>query len=293
MKTISQLEVFVKVVESGSFSEAARYFDITPSAVSRQVSQLEEELGARLFHRTTRKQSLTEAGDIYHRYAQRIYSEMEAARLAVNQLTDLPKGILHITAEKDFAETFIQPLLPDFFKRYPEVELRLSLDANLVDLVAGAIDLAIRIGHLDDSSLVARKLMTSPSVVCASPAYFDRHPEPLTPLDLRSHNCLSFRTTANQVLWSLSADNTFTEVPVSGNFRANSLGMLRDAAVNGIGIIFIPQWFVQHEINKGLLKCIDFQSHNTPVYAVFANNRQLAPKVRVFVDFLVERLSSF
>lgn len=293
MKTASHLEVFVKVVDSGSFSEAARHFDITPSAVSRQVSQLEEELGARLFHRTTRKQSLTEAGDIYYRYAQRIHTEMEAAKLAVNQLTDLPKGVLHITTEKDFAETFIQPILPEFFKRYPEIELRLSLDTHLVDLVAGALDLAIRIGHLDDSSLVARKLMSSPSVVCASPSYFEKHPEPTNPLDLRSHNCLSFRTTVNQVLWSLRADNQFVEVPVSGNFRANSLGMLRNAALNGIGVIFIPQWFVQDEINRGLLKCLDFESYETPVYAVFANNRQLAPKVRVFVDFLVERLASF
>jgi len=284
MKAITNLDVFIKVVEQGSFSAAARHFDITPSAISRQISQLEEDLGARLFHRTTRKQSLTEAGEIYRQYALRISDEIEAAQLAVSQLSNKPKGTLHIATEKDFATTFIHPLLPDFFNRYPEINLHLSLDANLVDLVAGGMDAAIRIGHLEDSSLIARKL------VCASPNYFAKHSPPLTPLDLQAHNCLSFRTTSSHVLWRLSMDGELLEVPVSGNFRANSLAMLRDAALNDLGVIFIPQWFVQTELEQGLLQSIDFTSTDTPVYAVFANNRQLAPKVRAFVDFMVERL---
>jgi len=217
---------------------------------------------------------------------------MESAQLAVNQLSERPKGILHITAEKDFAETFIQPLLPQFFKRYPEIQLRLSLDTNVVDLVAGAIDLAIRIGELEDSSLVARQLMTSPSVVCASQEYFEKHPEPVAPLGLKAHNCLSFRTHMNQLSWKVGQNRQMVDVPVTGNFRANSLSMLRDAAVNSMGIIFIPQWFVQKELDSGLLKNVNFESKETPVYAVFANNRQLAPKVRVFIDFLIEHLPS-
>lgn len=290
MKVISHLDIFIRVVESGSFSAAARFFDMTPSAISRQISQLEDELGARLFHRTTRKQSMTEAGEIYFQYAQRINTEVESAKLAVSQLSDLPKGTLHITAEKDFAEQFIQPLLPKFFEDYPEIQLRLSLDTHLVDLVAGGIDLAIRIGHLEDSSLIARKLMTSPSIVCASPGYFKRHPRPKVPLDLREHNCLSFRISSSQTLWRFIHKNEFVEIPISGNFRANSLTVLRSSALNGLGVIFMPQWFVQDEIDQGLLESVDFQSTETPVYAVFANNRQLAPKVRVFIDYLIEQL---
>ncbi|MBB1486669.1 LysR family transcriptional regulator [Oceanospirillum sediminis] len=291
MKIGTPLEVFVKVVELGSFSEASRYFDVTPSAISRQISQIEDELGARLFYRTTRKQSLTESGEIYHSYALRINAEMSAAKLAVSQLTERPRGILHVTAEKDFAETFILPLLPEFFSCFPEVDLQLSLDTRLVDLVEDAIDIAIRVGHLNDSSLVARKLMSSPSVVCASPAYFKKQGQPADIQALGQHNCLSFRTTASQLLWRLGQHSQFEEVRVNGNFRANSLSILRDAAVMGLGVIYIPQWFVQKEINEGLLQVLNFESQETPVYAVFANNRQLAPKVRVFIDFLAEHLS--
>ena len=292
MKTQTSLDIFIHVIENGSFSAAARHFDMTPSAVSRQIAHLEEELGARLFHRTTRKQSLTEAGEIYYQYAQRIQSEFEAAELAVNELSDSPTGMLHITTEKDFAETFIQPLLPNFFKQYPGIQLHLSLDANIVNLVADGIDLAIRIGHLDSSNLIARKLMTSPSVVCASPIYFKKNTYPVEPLDLKDHNCLSFRTNTNAVIWHLKKGHEFIKVPVSGNLTANSLTMLRNVALNNIGIIFIPQWFVQKELDEGLLTAINFESLETPVNAVFANNRQLAPKVRVFIDFLAEHLPS-
>jgi len=292
MNTINQLNLFVKVVEYGSFSAAARQFDITPSAGSRQISQLEDELCTRLFHRTTRQQSLTEAGKIYYEYAIRIKEEHDAAQLAVQQLSNSPKGLLRITAEKDFAETFIQPLLPDFFKRYPEIQLHLVMEANLVDLVAIGVDLAIRIGHLEDSSLVARKLMSTPSLVCASPAYLNQHSQPQTPQELSQHNCLSFRTNQSQLVWQFEQAGQLIDVPVSGNFRANSLAMLRDAALNDLGIIFVPQWFVQDELDQGLLRNIDFTTSSTPVYAMFANSRQLAPKVRTFIDFIVEKLPS-
>lgn len=290
MKNINHLDVFIKVVTTGSFSEAARYFDITPSAISKQVSQLEEQLGARLFQRTTRQQNLTEAGKLYYSYAQRINDELKAAKVAVSQLTNQPRGTLHITAEKDFAEIFIQPLLPKFFSSYPEINLHISLDTHLVDLVSNSIDIAIRIGHLNDSSLVARKLMSSQSVVCASPAYFKKHKQPTTISELSQHNCLSFRTTANSILWHLYNNKQLIEIPVYGNFKVNSLSMLKSAALNDLGIIYVPQWFVQQEINKGLLHCLDFESQATPVNALYANTRQLAPKIRAFIDFLVEEL---
>ena len=285
------IHLFIHVVKQGSFSGAARYFDITPSAVSRQISQLEHELGARLFHRTTRQQNLTEAGEIYFQYALRIHEEVESAQLAVNQLSGKPAGTLRVTAERDFAETFIQPLLSGFFNRYPEIQLHLSLETNVVDLIDGAMDLAIRIGHLQDSSFVARKLMSSPSIVCASPAYIKKHSLPLTPVELQSHNCLSFRPNASQVLWRLKVEQEFQEIPVSGKLRTNSLTILRDAALKDLGIILVPKWFVQNQLDSGQLISLNFTTLETPIYAVFANSRQLAPKVRAFVDFMIEGLS--
>ena len=182
--------LFVRVVDEGSFSAAARFLGITPSSVSRQVSQLEDELGARLFHRTTRKQSLTETGEIYLRHARRIVADLEEARLAVRRLVDTPSGSLHVTAEADFAVAFVAPILPEFFDRYPEVQLRLSMSAGRMDLVDSGIDLAIRMGHLDDSSLIARKIAVSRSLLCASPAYLAKHGRPTHPRELEAHSCL-------------------------------------------------------------------------------------------------------
>ena len=175
MSELSNTQLFVRVVEEGSFSAAARFLGVTPSSVSRQVSQLEGEFGVRLFHRTTRKQSLTEAGEIYFQHARRIVADLEEARLSVSRLTDTPSGSLYITVEADFALVHVAPIQPDFLDRYPEVQIRISMSAGLMDLVDSGIDLAIRIGHLDDSSLIARKIAMSCSLVCASPGYLEQH----------------------------------------------------------------------------------------------------------------------
>jgi DNA-binding transcriptional LysR family regulator len=292
MKSIPNLTLFNKVVETGSFSSAARFFDLSPSAVSKQISQLESELDVRLFHRTTRKQSLTEAGTIYYQYTQRIQAESEAALVAVKQLSDEPSGILHVALEKDFAQTFIQPLLPAFFDLYPKIKLHLSMDSHNVDLIEHAIDIAIRVGNLTDSNMIARKLMSSPSVVCASPNYFAKHSKPTAPNQLSQLNCLSFRPHSHHLEWNLSLGDVETRVPVSGNLRANSLAFLKETALSGLGVIFVPKWFVQSELTSGALEALPFTSRETPVYALFTHKEHLAPKIRVFLDFLAEHLTS-
>lgn len=288
------MQLFVRVVEEGSFSAAARFVGVTPSAVSRQISQLEQELGGRLFQRTTRRQNLTEAGEIYFQHAHRIVEDLEAARLAVMRLTDSPSGRLHVTAEADFALIFIEPILPEFLKRYPEVQVSLHMSAGLLDLVHEGIDVAIRVGHLDDSSLVARKLATSHSVVCASPAYLARHGTPAQPSDLASHSCLSFRTAPGKNYWSFDSPDGVVEVPISGRLHVNGLVFLRNAARDGLGIIMIPTWMMEDDLKQGKLAPVleEFPARppSTPIHAVFAHNRQLAPKVRVFVDFLAEQM---
>ena len=290
------MQLFVRVVEEGSFSAAARFLGITPSSVSRQVSQLEGELGARLFHRTTRKQSLTEAGEIYFQHARRIVADLEAARLAVSRLTDTPSGSLHITVEADFALAYVAPILPDFLDRYPEVQVRLSMSAGMMDLVDSGIDLAIRIGHLDDSSLIARKIAMSRSLVCASPRYLERHGTPTHPGELEVHSCLSFRTKPGKNNWRFKLPQGALDVSISGRLNANSLIFLRNAALSGLGIIMIPTWMIRDELKHGqlvpLLQDFPLAPPNTPIHAVFAHNRHLAPKVRAFVDFLAERMET-
>lgn len=290
------MELFVRVVDEGSFSAAARSLGVTPSSVSRQVSQLESELGARLFHRTTRKQSLTEPGAIYYQHAGRIVADLEAARVAVAQLTDAPSGSLHLSAEADFAHAFVAPILPEFLSRYPDVRVRLSMSAGMVDLVEGGIDLAIRMGYLGDSTLVARKIATSRSLLCAGPAYIAKHGAPTHPRELETHRCLSFRTQPGQNKWGFKLRRGELAVPIAGPVNANSLVFLRAAALDNLGIIMIPNWMVRDELEHGhlipLLEKFPLIPPSTPIHVVFAHNRHLAPKVRAFVDFLAERMEA-
>ena len=296
MSELSSMELLVRVVEEGSFSATARFLGITPSSVSRQVSQLEGELGARLFHRTTRKQHLTEAGEIYYQHARRIVADLEAARLAVSRLTDMPSGSLHVTVEADFALAYLAPIVPDFLARYPEVQVRLSMAAGMMDLVDSGIDLAIRIGHLDDSSLIARKIATSRSLVCASPAYIERHGVPTHPSELETHSCLSFRTNPGKNHWGFKLSQGSLDVPISGRLNTTSLVFLRNAALAGLGIILVPTWAIRDELEHRhlvpLLEDFPLAPPSTPIQAVFAHNRHLAPKVRAFVDFLAERMET-
>ena len=296
MNELSNLQLFVRVVEEGSFSAAARALGVTPSSVSRQVSQLERQLGARVFQRTTRKQSLTEAGAVYFEHARRIAADLEEARRTVHKLADHPSGTLHVTVEADFAIAYIAPILPEFLSCYPEVQVRISMSAGLVDLVESGLDLAIRIGHLADSSLVARKIATSRSLVCASPEYLKRHGTPKHPNELEKHNCLSFRIKPGKNYWGFKLPHGSVNVPISGRLNVNSLVFLRHAALAGLGVIMIPIWMIRDELEHGrlvpLLEGFPLVPPSTPIHVVFAHNRHLAPKVRAFVDFLARRLEA-
>lgn len=296
MDELSNLRMFVRVVEEGSFSAAARSLGLAPSSVSRQMSQLEGELGARLFHRTTRKQSLTETGEIYLQHAQRIVADLDDAQLAVSRLTDTPSGTLHVTIEPDFAVAFIAPILPEFLDQNTGVKVRISMTPDEIDLIGNGLDLAIRIGHLADSSLIARKLAVSYSLLCASPSYLATHGEPEHPNELTTHSCLSFRVSPGKNHWQFHTPEKTVEVPISGCLNANSLSFLRSMAIAGRGIILVPKWLVRDELERGHLVPVlanwSLDPVGTPINAVFANNRQLAPKVRAFVDFLAERMQA-
>jgi DNA-binding transcriptional LysR family regulator len=226
----------------------------------------------------------------------RIIEDLEEAQLAVRRLTDTPSGSLHVTVEADFAVAYVAPILPEFLHRYPEVQLRFSMSASKMDLVDSGIDLAIRIGHLEDSSLIARKIAISRSLICASPEYLGKHGAPLHPGELEAHSCLSFRTNPGTNHWRFKLPEGSLDVPISGRLNANSLFFLRSIALAGQGIVMIPIWMIHNELKHGHLITLleDFPQipPSTPINAVFAHNRHLAPKVRAFVEFLAERLET-
>lgn len=294
MKIVSDMQLFVKVVEEGSFSAAARFYGMIPSSVSRQISGLEHELGARLFNRTTRRQSLTEAGQVYYQHAVRIVADIEEAHLAVNQLSSSPSGHLYVTVESDFAVAFIAPILPKFFKQYPNVQIKLLMSSHALDVVDGAIDVAIRFGKLEDSGLISKKIAESSSVVCASPEYLKASSVPVHPSELINHKCLSFRTAPGKNHWKFQDGDEICDVPIQGPLNADSLTFLKESALVGQGIIMIPSWMVQAEIKTGklipLLDGFPLLPSATPIHAIFTHNRHLAPKVRVFIDFLAAEL---
>jgi len=294
MNDIGLLRLFVMVASTGSFSAVARARNTTPSAVSRQISRLEEDLGTRLLQRTTRQQSLTEAGEVLLRHAKQVIADLDAARLAVSNRNATPTGTLRITAESDLAAILLAPLLPEFMAENPELSVRLFTSASLEDLVERSIDVAIRMGHLESSSLVARRLTMSRSLILASPTYLEQRGNPKRPEELALHTCLSFRTGSDQTLWQFNLEGQTLDVPISARLQAASPLVLRNAANAGLGIAMLPNWIVREELSKGslvpLLAPFPLVPPATPINAVYPSGRNLAGKVRVFIDFISTRI---
>ena len=295
MDSVAGMRVLARVVDAGSFSAAGRQLGMAPSSISRQVNELEAELGVRLFHRTTRKLSLTEAGQIYYERAQRVITEVDEARLAVSELGS-PTGILRVTIPTGIGRELIVSAVPAFLARYPGVRIVLSMTDYLVDLVEGGFDVGIRVGQLSDSSLKARKIEESRRVVCASPTYLERAGTPRNPGDLEHHNCITFRDHPGHNLWKFRGKNGLTEVRVSGNFFARSADALTAAAVAGLGLVLLPDWNIGIELRLKQLKVVlskyDAVPNASPIWAVHSHQRHVPPKIRAFIDFLVEHFAT-
>lgn len=295
MNEFSAMQVFVRVVRDGSFSAAARTLGSTPSGVSRQMSQLEAELGILLFQRTTRTQRLTEGGQLYFRHAEKVLSEIDTTKHMLSQLSKRPSGVVKLSAEADFATVCLAPLLAEFLRLYPDISVQIHMSSDLVDLVAGEMDLAIRLGHLEDSSLNARKLGEGQSVVCASPEYLARNGSIHHPTALEEHNCLSFKVRAGRRIWTFKEGNNILSVDVEGNVQANSVSLLRALAIDSVGVVMVPEWAVKDALVNNqlvaLLSQYPLEPAGLPIHAVFAHGRQLPAKVRVLVDYLVNKMS--
>ncbi len=295
MDSVAGMRTFARVVETGSFSAAGRQLGMAPSSVSRQISELEYDLGAHLFYRTTRKLSLTEAGRLYHERASRILMEVDEAKLAISQMDGAPSGILRMTVAASLARRHIVPFLAAFHERFPAVKAMLTVTDRMVDLVEEGVDLAIRVGRLRDSSLVARNIGSARRLICASPGYLEKAGVPKAPTDLAGHSCLTFRTQPGATVWRFRGPAGPSVVRVSGSMFANDGENLSAAAVAGLGLVLLPLWLVGHEIKRGQLREVldDYRPDPevTPLFAVYPRQQHLPPKVRAIVDLLVERFS--
>lgn len=290
----SEMSVFVEVARKGSFSAAARRLHLSPSAVSKLISRMEERLQCRLFNRTTRNLSLTEGGQLYFRRCTEILSEIEAAEELLSGYQQTPRGELCVSCSPGFARFQLQSIIPSFLERYPELELNLQTTSAKLDLLSNNIDVAIRLGNLVDSSLVARRLGESHRIVCASPDYLENHGTPKRPDDLVKHNCLTISTDKEFNRWTFTRGKQQKVITVSGNMVSNSVDSLYDMALRGIGVINLAEFIVGGDLRSGRLMPLlqGYQSDSQLIHAVYPHRRHLPAKIRVFVDFLLEEFAN-
>jgi DNA-binding transcriptional LysR family regulator len=292
---IALLVTFIAVVDAGSFSRAAERLETTTGAVSRRVAALEERLGLRLINRTTRQLNLTEAGEHYYRDVAAILQALADAEDRVSHLSEAPSGELRVAAPLSFGVLTLAPLLAGFHARYPELHLMLDLDDRMVDIVAAGMDLALRIGRLTDSSLVARRIAELERVFCAAPAYLDRRGRPGLPSDLSGHDCLRYSNLGVREEWTLQRrddPSTSLSVEATGPLCANNGDLLRHAAIAGMGVCSLPRFIVAEDLAAGVLECVleDWRAPPLVLSAVWPSRRFVPAKVRVFVDYLTEHL---
>ncbi len=294
MSTIERLDgfgVFAAVVRAGSFTAAARELRVSKSHVSKVVRELEDNLGVRLLNRTTRTQSLTDSGALFHAHCQRVLDEVEAAHQAVSELQGTLSGRMRVSIPMSFGMAHAAPLVAEFMASHPGLEIDLHLSDSRIDIVGEGFDLAVRMGSMPDSSLVAKRLASFKLFVCASPSYLERAGEPITPRDLAKHECLLYALQASaSAVWILDGPNGEVSARVSGRYRANNGEALRDAAVAGIGLAFQPDFIIADAVRDGLLiPVLRGWARTRGIWAVYPHGRHVSAKVRAFIDFLAER----
>ncbi|MEL7450325.1 MAG: LysR family transcriptional regulator [Pseudomonadota bacterium] len=294
MDLIDGMRTFVSVVGEGSFSAAARKLDMSPQLVSKYVAQLEERLGVRLLNRSTRRLSITEAGEACVERSRQLLADIEEMRSVVGDLTARPRGKLRINAPMSFGITHLTPAITAYQSAYPDVGVELDLNDRTVDVISEGYDLAIRITNLPDSSLVARRLAPTRLALCASPAYLARHGTPTDPEALANHNCLPYSYAATGSSWQLMRGDERRTVAANGSFRANNGDALKAAALGGLGITVQPTFIVGEELREGRLARVlpEWKVPELSVYAVYAHRQYLSAKVRTFVDHLGEFFGS-
>ncbi len=282
---------FVNVVEKQSFTQAAAQMGHSPSHISKEVSELEHRLNVRLLNRTTRQISLTDRGKIYYERCRQIMDDTESAQNIISELQDTPRGVLRITAPVSFGNTHLCDALPQFLRLYPEINLEVEYNERVVDLVAEGIDVAIRVGKLKDSGLIAKKLLTTKGVVVASPYYLKRKGTPYSPEQLKEHDCISFSLSRNPAHWHFENES----VEINPKVLCDSAELERAMALAGVGITRLPRFVCEEDLTQGKLKQIlsGYERMDIGIYAVYPHRKFLSAKVRVFIDYLQEHFRSF
>ncbi len=294
MDSLSDVAVFVAVVEAGNFSLAAERLKLSRSVVSKYVSRLEDRLGARLLNRTTRRLNLTEAGRVFFERSRRGLEDIAEAEAEVSRLQARPSGVLRINAPMTFGIQHVAPLLPEFLGRYPDVSVEMDLDDRKVDVIDGGFDVALRSTEMEDSSLVARRLAPIRHMIVAAPAYLQRRGIPRTPEDLREHDIVTFSLQRSAQSWQfVGPDGDVATVPIEGRLRMNNSLALREALLGGVGITRTPTFLVGQDIREGRLVPLlqNYRTLEVALHVVYPQRRHLSPKVRAFVDFIADKIS--
>lgn len=290
---LSDVLAFVRVAETGSFARAAERLGVSKSIVSRRVARLESDLGARLLTRTTQGAQPTDVGNSYYARLSAVLVELEAAHEAVAEAVSEIAGPIRVAAPVTFGIRYLAPLVPEFMRLHPRVELDLSFDDRTVDLVGGGFDLGVRIrAALPDSTLVARRLAPVRIAVVASPAYLDAHGRPSHPRDLADHEALFYANAGTAEQWRFRIGGRLEQVRVRGRLRANSGEMIREAAIEGMGVAILPTFIASPALQSGQLELVlpDFPFEESSIFAVMPPGRAVTARVRALVDFLADRL---
>ena len=293
MDLFGSMKMYVAVVDGGSFAAAADKLEMSRAMASKQIQKLEEHLGTRLLNRTTRRLSLTETGRAFYERSLQIIGDVEEAEQIAGQMTRRPQGVLRVTLPLSYGQHRLAAIIGDYTQAYPQVQLDISLSDRKIDLVEDGLDLAIRIGALPQSDLIARKIGGVHSVVCAAPAYLARHGAPGTPAELAGHACLGYTLSGGGTDWRMEGPDGPLTVAISGPIRADNGDIIRLAALSGAGILFQPQFIVDDDLAAGRLVRLlpQWQSAELGVYAVYPSRKHLSAKVRTFVDFLASALA--
>ncbi|QJD59657.1 LysR family transcriptional regulator [Pseudomonas sp. gcc21] len=295
MDRITSMRVFVRAASAGSLSAAGRHLGISPAMATKHVDALETRLGVKLFHRSTRRLSLTEAGSNYLDACQRILPDIEEAEAEASSLRTKASGLLRMNVPLSFGARFVAPLMPEFSHRHPEVKVELGLSDTQLDLITGGWDLAVRIGRLADSPLQARRLGDSAMLVCAAPAYLDQRGIPRRVAELTQHNCLSYSLSAMQdsKSWAFGRKGEI-RVPINGDLVANNGDALLAAAVGGQGVIYQPHFIVGSALDRGELIALELDKPPVElggIHVLYPPDRRPPAKVRVMVDYLAEQFA--
>ena len=292
MDKFLEMKTFAAVVDAGSFVQAADALEMSKPAVSRHVADLEQRLGVRLLHRTTRKLSLTEEGRAFYGRCQTVLADLEVAEAEVTAKSIVINGLIKINVPVSFGLLHLAPLWPDFMSKYPDVLLDVTLADRMVDLVEEGYDMAVRIGDLQSSSLVSKKLASTRMMLCASPGYLKRHGQPRHPSELVDHTVLTYSLLATGDHWEFDGPVGKVSVTVTPSMRTNSGDTCRIAALNDKGVILQPSFMVGDDLRSGALVELvpEYRAREFGVYAVYPTRQYVSPKVRALMDFLSEAM---